>query len=134
MESKLRARAHKNFLVQGNPLENNADSVGGFTGTCGDHVDTYLRIDEGIIEDAKYRTDGGPSAVTSASALTEIVKGKRLEEALRLHVADVIEYLKEGTKSLRTSGLVRISLEFPLARGRPLLCDACMSRTERWCL
>lgn len=95
-------RYRKNFLIEGDPLEDDADGVGGFTGTCGDHIDTYLRIDKekGIIEDAKYRTDGCPGAVTSASALTELVKGNRLENALRLHVVDVVRYLEDGTGSL----------------------------------
>ena len=95
-------RFRKNFLVEGDTLENDPDAVGGFTGTCGDRVDTYLRIDKekGIIENAKYRTNGCPGAVTSASALTELAKGKRLEEALKLNVADVIGYLEDGTGSL----------------------------------
>jgi NifU-like protein len=61
-----------------------------------------LRIDKekGTIEDAKYRTDGCPGAVTSASALTELAKGKRLEETLRLNVDDVVRYLEDGTGSL----------------------------------
>lgn len=95
-------RYRKNFLVEGDPLENNADVVGVFSGKCGDRVDTYLRIDKekGIIEDAKYRTNGCPGAVTSASALTELAKGKRLEEALKLNVADVLGYLEDGPGSL----------------------------------
>ena len=69
-------RYRKNFLIEGDPLEDNADVVEGFTGTCGDHVDIYLKInrEKGIIEDAKYRTNGCPGAVTSASAVTELLK------------------------------------------------------------
>ena len=95
-------RYRKNFLIEGDPLENNADVVAGFTGACGDHVDTYLRInkEKGIIEDAKYKTDGCPGAVTSASAVTELAKAKRLEEALKLNAADVVRYLEDGTGSL----------------------------------
>ena len=95
-------RYRKNFLVEDDPLEKNADVVGGFTGACGDHVDTYLRVskEKGIIEDAKYRTDGCPGAVTSASAVTELAKAKRLQEALKLNVTDVVRYLEDRTGSL----------------------------------
>ena len=95
-------RYRKNFLLEGDPLEKNADVIGGFTGKCGDHIDTYLRInkEKGIIEDAKYKTDGCPGAFTSASAVTELAKGKKLEEALKLNVADVLRSLEDGTGGL----------------------------------
>ena len=94
-------RYRKNFLLEDDPLKKNADVVGGFTGACGDHVDTYLKIDErGVIEDAKYTTDGCPGAVTSASAIAELAKGKTLEEARKFTARDVIEYLKEGPRGL----------------------------------
>jgi NifU-like protein involved in Fe-S cluster formation len=95
-------RYRRNFLLEGDPLAKNAETTGGFTGKCGDHIDTYLRIDQdhGIIEDAKYRTDGCPGAVTSASALTELAKGTNLEEALQLNVGDIVKSLEDGTGGL----------------------------------
>jgi NifU-like protein involved in Fe-S cluster formation len=95
-------RYRKIFLLEGDPLEKNADAIGHFTGKCGDHIDTYLKIDKekGIIDDAKYRTDGCPGAVTSASALTELAKGKNVEEASKLNVSDVVRSLEDGTGSL----------------------------------
>lgn len=93
-------RYRKNFILEDDPLKENADAKGGFTGSCGDHVDTYLKINGDIIQDTKYMTDGCPGAVTSASAITELAKGKTLEEAKKFTVRDVIADLKEGARGL----------------------------------
>ena len=103
-------RNQRNFLVEGNPLKNNADANGSFTGSCGDHVNTYLKIRRNIIKDAKYTTNGCPGAVTSASALTELVKGKTLEEAGKLTMRDIIGFLKEGDKSLPKHECITIAI------------------------
>jgi len=103
-------RHRKNFLVEGDPLKNNADIVGSFTGSCGDQVDTYLKIHRNIIEDAKYTTNGCPGAVASASALTKFVKGKTLEEAGKLTMRDIMEFLKEGNKSLPKHECITIAI------------------------
>ncbi|MCK4416883.1 MAG: iron-sulfur cluster assembly scaffold protein [Candidatus Latescibacteria bacterium] len=92
-------RYRKNFLIQ-DPSEYEADAVGSFTGSCGDHIDTYLKIEGNVIKDAKYRTDGCPGAVTSGSALTELAIGRTMEEARKLSVKSVVEYLKEGPRGL----------------------------------
>lgn len=89
----------KNFLI-GNLAEYRADVIGSFTGSCGDRVDIYLKIEEDVIKDAKYTTDGCPGAVTSASAVTLLLIGKRVDEAKNLNINSIIEYLKEGQKSL----------------------------------
>jgi|AntAceMinimDraft_9_1070365.scaffolds.fasta_scaffold62080_4 nitrogen fixation NifU-like protein len=92
-------RYRKNFLI-GGPEEYEADVVGSFTGSCGDRVDIYLKIEENVIKDAKYTTNGCPGAVTSASAVTLLLIGKRIDEAKNLNIKSVIEYLKKGQKSL----------------------------------
>ena len=95
-------RFRLNFLLEEDPLEKNADAKGGFSGKCGDHIYTYLKInkEKNIIEDAKYKTDGCPGAVTSASALTELAKGKNIENAKKLNVFDIVRSLEDGTGSL----------------------------------
>lgn len=92
-------RYRKNFLI-GDPAVYEANVVGSFTGSCGDRVDIYLKIEENVIKDAKYTTDGCPGAVTSASAVTLLLIGKRIDESKNLNIKFVIEYLKRGQKSL----------------------------------
>ena len=64
------------------------DSVGmGLVGApaCGDVMKLQLKIsDEGIIEDAKFKTFGCGSAIASSSLVTEMVKGKSVEYAQNL--------------------------------------------------
>jgi nitrogen fixation NifU-like protein len=51
---------------------------------CGDVMQLQIRVEDGIIEDAKFKTYGCGSAIASSSLLTEWVKGKSLEEAGRI--------------------------------------------------
>ncbi|MEK9623195.1 MAG: iron-sulfur cluster assembly scaffold protein, partial [Halieaceae bacterium] len=66
-------------------LDDADDSVGtGMVGApaCGDVMRLQIQVnDEGIIEDAKFKTYGCGSAIASSSLLTEWVKGKNLDEA-----------------------------------------------------
>lgn len=48
---------------------------------CGDSTIIYLQVEEGIIQDIKFETFGCAAAVASSSILTEMVKGKTIDEA-----------------------------------------------------
>lgn len=61
---------------------------------CGDVMKLQLKIsDEGIIEDAKFKTYGCGSAIASSSLVTEWVKGKSLEDAGKIKNTDISEEL-----------------------------------------
>ena len=64
--------------------------------TCGDALKIYLKLDkDGRIAEAKFKTFGCASAIASSSALTELVKGKTLEEASKITNKDIVALLGE---------------------------------------
>ena len=72
----------------------NADGVGEVgNAKCGDIMKIFLRIKDGIIEDVKFETFGCASAIASSSISTEMIKGKTLEEALKVTNKEVVEKL-----------------------------------------
>ncbi len=52
--------------------------------SCGDVMRIYLKINEGVIEDAKFKTFGCGAAIATSSMATEMVKGKTIEEAIKI--------------------------------------------------
>ena len=76
-------------------FDKNDESVGtGMVGApaCGDVMRLQIKVnDEGIIEDAKFKTYGCGSAIASSSLITEWVKGKSLDDALAIKNRDIAE-------------------------------------------
>lgn len=65
-------------------FENEAVTVDLNNPTCGDKISLQLIVDNGIVKDAKYTGEGCSISMSSASMMTEAVKGKTFEEAKEL--------------------------------------------------
>ncbi|MGM0477345.1 MAG: Fe-S cluster assembly scaffold IscU [Pseudomonadota bacterium] len=78
-------------------FEKGDDTIGtGMVGApaCGDVMRLQIKVnDDGVIEDAKFKTYGCGSAIASSSLLTEWVKGKTLEEAQQIKNTEIAEEL-----------------------------------------
>ncbi len=71
-----------------------ADGVGTVGNpVCGDIMRLYLKIKDDRIEDAKFKTFGCGAAIASSSILTELIKGKTIDEALATSNKAIIEAL-----------------------------------------
>jgi nitrogen fixation NifU-like protein len=78
-------------------LDKNDSSVGtGMVGApeCGDVMKLQIKVnDEGVIEDAKFKTFGCGSAIASSSLVTEWVKGKSLDDAINIKNTEIVKEL-----------------------------------------
>jgi nitrogen fixation NifU-like protein len=71
-----------------------ADGVGTVGNpSCGDVMRLYIKVNEGVITDAKFKTFGCGAAIATSSMTTEMVKGKSVDEALQLSNQAVAEAL-----------------------------------------
>ena len=72
----------------------NADGIGEVgNAKCGDIMKMYIKVDDGIITDAKFITFGCASAIATSSIATEMIKGKPIGDALELTNKAVVEAL-----------------------------------------
>lgn len=72
----------------------NADGVGTVgNAKCGDIMRIYLKIEDGIVEDVKFKTFGCGAAIATSSMATELVKGKSIQDALHVTNKAVMEAL-----------------------------------------
>ena len=62
--------------------------------SCGDVMKLQIKVnDSGVIEDAKFKTFGCGSAIASSSLLTEIIKGKTVEDAMQIKNTQIVQEL-----------------------------------------
>jgi len=100
-------------------LDKDDDSVGtGIVGApeCGDVMKLQLKInDDNVIEDAKFKTFGCGSAIASSSLATEWVKGKTIDEALKIKNTDIVNELSLPPVKIHCSVLAEDALKAALA-------------------
>ncbi len=72
----------------------NADGIGEVgNAKCGDIMKMYIKVDGDVISDVKFKTFGCGAAVATSSIATEMIKGKTIDEALKLTNKAVVEAL-----------------------------------------
>ena len=83
---------------------------------CGDVMRLQLRItDEGVIEDAKFKTFGCGSAIASSSLVTEWVKGKTVDQAMTISNKDVAQELSLPPVKIHCSVLAEDAIKAAIA-------------------
>ena len=105
----------------------NADGVGVVgNAKCGDIMKMYLKIENDVITDCKFKTFGCGAAIATSSMATELIKGRTIDEALKLTNGVVVEAL-EGLPPVKVhcSVLAEEAVKTALAdyynkRGRPI--------------
>ncbi|MEL6343867.1 MAG: Fe-S cluster assembly scaffold IscU [Myxococcota bacterium] len=100
-------------------LDKNDPGVGtGLVGApaCGDVMKLQLKIsDDGIIEDAKFKTFGCGSAIASSSLVTTMVKGKRIEDAEQIQNAEIARELALPPVKIHCSVLAEDAIKAAIA-------------------
>ncbi|MBQ3325791.1 iron-sulfur cluster assembly scaffold protein [Candidatus Saccharibacteria bacterium] len=83
----------RNFLF-GDESKFDFDAVGVVGNPiCGDQMKMYIKVKNGKIEDIRWKTYGCASAIASTSALSELAKGKTLDEVVNISAKDIDDYL-----------------------------------------
>ena len=100
-------------------FDNSDENVGsGMVGApaCGDVMKLQIKVnDEGIIEDARFKTYGCGSAIASSSLVTEWVKGKSLDEAQAIKNTDIAEELELPPVKIHCSILAEDAIKAAIA-------------------
>ncbi|HEY8145886.1 MAG TPA: Fe-S cluster assembly scaffold IscU [Kofleriaceae bacterium] len=100
-------------------MDKNDESVGtGLVGApaCGDVMKLQIQVsDEGIIQDAKFKTFGCGSAIASSSLATEWVKGKTLDEAMTIKNTQIVEELNLPPVKIHCSVLAEDAIKAAIA-------------------
>jgi nitrogen fixation protein NifU and related proteins len=99
-------------------LDKNSPDVGtGMVGApaCGDVMKLMIKVEDGIITDAKFKTYGCGSAIASSSLLTEMLKGKTLEEAGKIKNSHIAEELALPPVKIHCSVLAEDSVRAAIA-------------------
>ena len=70
-----------------------ADGFGKVTGSCGDNMEIWLKVNNGTVANATFMTDGCGTSIASGSMVTEMAKGKSVGELWKISQQDVLNAL-----------------------------------------
>ena len=99
-------------------LDKNSDNVGtGLVGApaCGDVMKLQIKVEDGIITDAKFKTFGCGSAIASSSLVTEWVKGMTIDQAAELKNSQIAEELNLPPVKIHCSVLAEDAIKAAIA-------------------
>jgi len=99
-------------------LDKNDPSVGtGMVGApaCGDVMKLQIQVKDGVIIDAKFKTYGCGSAIASSSLVTEMLKGKTVEQAQAIQNMEIVEELALPPVKIHCSVLAEDAIKSALA-------------------
>ena len=99
-------------------LDKNDESVGtGLVGApaCGDVMKLQIKVKDGVIEDAKFKTFGCGSAIASSSLVTEWVKGMTIDQAAELKNSQIAEELNLPPVKIHCSVLAEDAIKAAIA-------------------
>ncbi|MBK8265805.1 MAG: Fe-S cluster assembly scaffold IscU [Nannocystis sp.] len=113
-------------------LDKNDESVGtGIVGApaCGDVMKLQIRVEDGVITDAKFKTYGCGSAIASSSLVTEWVKGMSVEQAMKIQNSQIAEELSLPPVKIHCSVLAEDAikaaiLDYQQKQGKPAVSAA----------
>ena len=99
-------------------MDKNDPSVGtGMVGApaCGDVMKLQIQVKDGVITDAKFKTYGCGSAIASSSLVTEMLKGKTVEQAQAIQNMEIVEELALPPVKIHCSVLAEDAIKSALA-------------------
>jgi nitrogen fixation NifU-like protein len=99
-------------------MDKNNQNVGtGLVGApaCGDVVKLQIKVEDGVIVEAKFKTFGCGSAIASSSLVTEWITGKKIEEAAEIKNQEIAKYLSLPPVKLHCSMLAEDAIRAAIA-------------------
>ena len=100
---------------------------------CGDVMKLQLKInpENGVIEDARFKTFGCGSAIASSSYVTELIKGKRVEEAMAIKNTSIVKELNLPPVKIHCSVLAEDAIKAAIADWRKQRSEASAAPIEK---
>mmetsp|Transcript_67497 Transcript_67497/g.135561 ORF Transcript_67497/g.135561 Transcript_67497/m.135561 type:complete len:158 (-) Transcript_67497:202-675(-) len=83
--------------------------------SCGDVIKLQVKVEDGVIKDAKFKTFGCGSAIASSSLATEMIIGKPVDEAAQLKNTDISSHLKLPPVKIHCSVLAEEAIQAAIA-------------------
>jgi len=85
---------------------------------CGDFMKVYIKIEDDVVADIKYQIRGCPASIACASAMTELAKGKNIDDAMMISDDDIVNALdglpefKIHCSALGATGLQKAIMDY----------------------